>query len=602
MHKPMVVNNAKPKEIGKTLKRLATYLRPHLGYIILALILSVVSATSMILGPYFLGNITKYTQEIYALKMAGATVEMLDAVMKKISNTGVLLIVIYALGASGSYLCGFFMTGATQKVANKMRSDISLKINKLPLSYFDTRSFGDVLSRVTNDIDTVSQNMNQALSQMLSAITLFIGVFVAMLVLSPSMTLIPVITIPLSMILMIIVVKFSQKYFRAQQKDLGLINGHIEEAYSGQMVIKAFNQEEKEAEIFDQLNKNLKTSAWKSQFLSGLMQPLMMLIGNLSYIAICAFGGIFIVTGVLGVEMIQTFIQYTRLLNQPTQQIGQIANVLQLCTASSERVFEFLSETEMTLDNPQTVLPKEKVSGEVIFKNVDFGYTPERQIIFNFNTVAKPGQKIAIVGPTGAGKTTLVNLLMRFYEVNSGEIRIDGIRTTDLTRENVTSLFGMVLQDTWLFEGTLRDNLTYGNHMASDEEIWRALKACHMDHFVNSLPGKLDYILDENANVSAGQKQLLTIARTMIENAPMLILDEATSSVDTRTEILIQQAMDKLMEGRTSFVIAHRLSTIKNADLILVLKDGNVVEQGNHENLLAHNGFYASLYNSQFSE
>lgn len=591
MHGRNHIRKEKPKSMRKSFAKLSRYLKPYLIYIIIAVILSVCGAISMILGPKMLGNITKYSQDFITTG---------DKHIADITRTGILLICLYSASAVCDYLCGFFMTGVSQRVSNKMRSDISNKINELPLAYFDTRSFGDVLSRVTNDVDTISQNLNQALTQMISSITLFVGVFIMMLTLSGWMTLIALVSIPLSMILLMTVVGISQKFFRQQQAALGAINGHIEEVYAGHTVIKAFNQEDEEYEVFAKLNTKLETSAWKSQFLSGMMMPLMFFIGNLSYIAICVLGGLFIVSGRFGIEYIQMFIQYTRLLNQPIQQIGQITNVLQSCAAASERVFEFLDEKSMPKENPKLVLEKENVKGKVEFKNVNFGYTKERQIIFNFNCDVKAGSKIAIVGPTGAGKTTLVNLLMRFYEVDSGGIFIDNIKTTDMSRENVASLFGMVLQDTWLFEGTIRDNLKFGNASASDEMIEEALRACHMDHFVNSLPGGLDYILDENANVSAGQKQLLTIARTMIENSPMLILDEATSSVDTRTELLIQKAMDKLMEGRTSFVIAHRLSTIKNADLILVLKDGNVVEQGNHSELLSKNGVYANLYNSQF--
>lgn len=584
-------NAYKPKDMKKTLKMLSVHLKPHLPYIIIGILLSIAGTVSMILGPRYLGYITDYSADFV---LTG------NKHIEDLIRTGIILICLYTAGALGTYLCGFFMTGVSQKVANEMRSMISDKINKLPLAYFDSRSFGDVLSRVTNDVDTVSQNMNQALTQTLSSITMFVGVFIMMFTLSWQMTLIAIVTIPLSLVCMIIVIKISQKYFRAQQASLGVLNGHIEETYAGQLVIKAFNQEEEEFKQFDEYNKTLRLCGWKSQFLSGLMMPIMVFIGNLSYISICTIGGLLIINGTFGLSYIQMFIQYTRLLNQPLQQMGQIANVLQLCAASSERVFEFLNEEEMAIEKNKKVLPKEDVLGNVIFEDVNFGYTKDRQIIFDFNCNVKAGNKIAIVGPTGAGKTTLVNLLMRFYEVNSGKIIVDGISTTELTRENVASLFGMVLQDTWLFEGSIRDNLKFGNKNATDEEIFKALEACHMDHFVRSLPGQLDYILDENANVSQGQKQLLTIARTMLENAPMLILDEATSSVDTRTEVLIQKAMDELMKGRTSFVIAHRLSTIKNADLILVLKDGNVIEQGNHEELLSKNGFYATLYNSQF--
>ena len=589
----MTIPYGKARDTKGTLKKLVVYLKPHLKWIIIAISLSIIGTISMILGPKFLGDITKYTQKFVADNSYNPRPDII--------RTAIILLILYATSAICSYFSGFFMTGVTQKITNKMRGDISLKINTLPFSYFDSRSIGDVLSRVTNDIDMIGQNLNQSLSQVIAAIIQFIGVFVMMLVLSPTMTLIAVVTIPLSLILLIIIVKVSQKYFRAQQKALGQLNGHIEEAYAGQNVIKAFNQEDEEYAKFDKMNVTLKYSAWKSQFLSSMLMPLMSFVGNISYLSICVVGGLLILDGRYGLEIIQTFIQYTRQLNQPMQQVGQMGTIMQQCIAASERVFDFLNETEMPKEENKLVLEPKNVVGNVIFDNVNFGYTPERQIIFNFNCSVKAGQKIAIVGPTGAGKTTIVNLLMRFYETNSGNILIDGVNTKDITRQNVAKLFGMVLQDTWLFEGTLRDNLTFGKKDATDEEIWTALKACHIDHFVNSLPGNLDYVFSETANVSAGQKQLLTIARTMIENAPMLILDEATSSVDTRTEILIQKAMDKLMEGRTSFIIAHRLSTIKNADLILVLKDGNVIEQGNHETLLAKNGFYATLYNSQFA-
>ena len=589
----MTIPYGKARDTKGTLKKLVVYLKPHLKWIIIAISLSIIGTISMILGPKFLGDITKYTQEFVADNSYNPRPDII--------RTAIILLILYATSAICSYFSGFFMTGVTQKITNKMRGDISLKINTLPFLYFDSRSIGDVLSRVTNDIDMIGQNLNQSLSQVIAAIIQFIGVFVMMLVLSPTMTLIAAVTIPLSLILLIIIVKVSQKYFRAQQKALGQLNGHIEETYAGQNVIKAFNQEDEEYAKFDKMNVTLKYSAWKSQFLSSMLMPLMSFVGNISYLSICVVGGLLILDGRYGLEIIQTFIQYTRQLNQPMQQVGQMGTIMQQCIAASERVFDFLNETEMPKEENKLVLEPKNVVGNVIFDNVNFGYTPERQIIFDFNCSVKAGQKIAIVGPTGAGKTTIVNLLMRFYETNSGNILIDGVNTKDITRQNVAKLFGMVLQDTWLFEGTLRDNLTFGKKDATDEEIWTALKACHIDHFVNSLPGNLDYVFSETANVSAGQKQLLTIARTMIENAPMLILDEATSSVDTRTEILIQKAMDKLMKGRTSFVIAHRLSTIKNADLILVLKDGNVIEQGNHETLLAKNGFYATLYNSQFA-
>ncbi|MGM9969079.1 MAG: ABC transporter ATP-binding protein [Anaeroplasma sp.] len=582
-------SDARAKDFKKTFKKLLSLLKPHMAYVIVAIVLSIIASVCNIFGPKTLGKITE-----------ACYMPIID--FEYITKIGVILIIIYVSSALCNYFCGFIMTGVTQKICRDMRENISLKINKIPLAYFDRTSFGDVLSRVTNDIDTVGQNLNQSATQMISSITTFIGVFIMMLTLSPIMTLIPLISIPLSMIFMLIVVKISQKYFRNQQRSLGKLNGHIEEAYSGQIIIKAFNQEDNKLQEFDKCNDDLKRSAWKSQFLSGLMMPLMLFIGNLSYVAICIIGGLNIVLGNFGLEYIQMFIQYTRMFNQPLQQIGQITNVLQSCAAAAERVFEFLELDELSEEKDCITIEKEKIVGIVEFKNVNFGYLENKQIIFDFNCEVKAGNKIAIVGPTGAGKTTMVNLLMKFYETNSGDILIDNVPISKISRENIASLFGMVLQDTWLFEGTIRDNLKFGNKNATDEEIWAALKSANMDHFVHSLPGGLDYVLDENANVSAGQKQLLTIARAMIENSPMLILDEATSSVDTRTEILIQNAMDKLMEGRTSFVIAHRLSTIKNANKILVMNNGNIIEQGTHDELLSLHGFYYDLYNSQFQE
>lgn len=583
---------SKPKNMKKGLLKLSPYLKSYLVWIILAVFLSIIGALGSLFGPRLLGEVTKHCQDF----VNGAPMDF--AYLGKI---GVSLICIYALSALGNYIASFLLTGVTQKISYKLRKDISEKINRVPLRYFDSTSYGDLLSRVTNDVDSISQNLNQSLVNTFSSVILLIGVFVMMFTISWQMALICVVSIPLSFIALILIVKHSQKYFRSQQKSLGDLNAHIEEAYSGHQVIIAYRQEETNYKIFEDCNTKLKNSAWKSQFASGLMMPIMGFIGNASYITICFLGGILVVSGLAGVEFIQMFIQYSRMANQPLQTIGQIANVLQSCAAASERVFEFLEEEELTKDNGAVVLPKEQVEGNVCFKNVNFGYYPDKQIIFDFNCDVKKGMKVAIVGPTGAGKTTLVNLLMRFYEVDSGEISIDSISTKNMTRNNLASLFGMVLQDTWLFEGTLRDNLRFGNMNATDEEIMKCLAACHMDHFVNSLPGGLDYVFDETANISAGQKQLLTIARAMIEDSPMLILDEATSSVDTRTEELIQKAMDHLMKGRTSFVIAHRLSTIKNADIILVLKDGNIIEQGNHAELLEKKGFYADLYNSQFA-
>lgn len=591
MHRPNL-NVNKSKNIKKGLIKLIPYLRPYFVFIVIAIIFSVVGATGSLFAPKLLGEITKECQKI----VSG---QMIDFV--KIGRIGLTLVGIYLCSAVGAYTASFILTGVTQKISYKLRDDISQKINKVPLRYFDSTSYGDLLSRVTNDVDSISQNLNQSIVNIFSSTVLLVGVFVMMFTISWQMALICVISIPLSMLSMIIIVKNSQKYFKYQQRSLGDLNGHIEEAYSGHQVIIAYNMEEDNYKEFDEFNESLRGSAWKSQFASGIMMPIMFFIGNLSYITICFLGGYLVVLGLAHIEFIQIFIQYSRMANQPLQTIGQIANVLQSCAAASERVFEFLQEEELSKEENKKILAKDEVKGVIDFENVNFGYTTDKQIIFDFNCHVKPGMKVAIVGPTGAGKTTLVNLLMRFYEVNSGSISIDGVKTSDMTRENVASLFGMVLQDTWLFEGTIRDNLRFGNFNASDEIIMRCLEACHMDHFVKSLPGGLDHIIDETANISAGQKQLLTIARAMVTNSPMLILDEATSSVDTRTEELIQKAMDKLMEGRTSFVIAHRLSTIKNADIILVLKNGNIIEQGNHNELIAKNGFYADLYNSQFA-
>ncbi len=612
---PMRPGSQKAKNFKQSMGKLIGYLEPHLVIVVFALLCSVIGCICSLKGPKKLGEITTLCQIAI---MQGESIPL-----DQIRNIGFTLIGLYLTSIILSYLCGFLMTGVSQKIANKLRSEISEKINKLPLKYFDSRSYGDVLSRVSNDVDNISQNLNQSLTQIISSITMLVGVIVMMISISVQLTAIAFITIPVSMICMMFIVKFSQKQFRAQQSVLGQLNGHIEESYSGHTIIKVFNQESENLEKFEEYNANLKKSAWKSQFLSGMMMPIMGFIGNLSYIAVCIFGGslavgttnrkirldfwkdgfkFFTAGSRLMIGDLQGFIQYTRQFNQPLQQIAQITNILQSCAAASERVFEFLAEQEMPSEKPSVVLNKEDVKGYVEFKDVNFGYNPDKQIIFDFNCLVKPGQKVAIVGPTGAGKTTIVNLLMRFYEVNSGTILIDNIPSTDMSRENVAGLFGMVLQDTWLYEGTILDNLRYGNKNATKEEVIEACKACHVDHFIKSLPDGFNYMLEENANISQGQKQLMTIARAMIQNAPMLILDEATSSVDTRTEVLIQKAMDELMKGRTSFVIAHRLSTIKNADVILVMKNGNIIEKGNHDELIKQNGFYCDLYNSQFSE
>ena len=588
----MNANYGKAKDTKETLIKLSKYLKPHLPYVIIAIVLSVIGTVCMILGPNYLGQITKYSQMFINNNSYDPRPDII--------RVAIILMCLYASSAICNYFCGFFMTGVTQKVTNKMRQNISLKINRLPLSYFDSRSFGDVLSRVTNDIDLIGQNLNQTLSQLISSIIMFIGVFVMMLVLSPTMTLIAVVTIPLSLILMILLMRVSQKYFRAQQNALGRLNGHIEEAYAGQNVIKAFNQEEAQLKVFTGMNSELKYTGWKSQFLSTMMHPIMQFVGNLGYVVISILGGYMVILKRIEVGDILSFTQYVRQFTQQINQLSQVMSTVQSAVAASERVFDFLEleEEVQVIDN---ALSTEGLQGNITFDHVQFGYNPDKIIIHDFNCKVKDGQKIAIVGPTGAGKTTIVKLLMRFYDLNSGRILIDGNDMTKYNRSDIRKLFGMVLQDTWLFNGTIKDNIKYGKLDASDTEVKDACHTASVDHFIRTLPDGYNMVLNEEAdNISGGQKQLLTIARVILADPKILILDEATSSVDTRTEELIQKAMDKLMEGRTSFIIAHRLSTIKNADLILVMNDGDIVEQGNHEELLKKNGFYANLYNSQF--
>lgn len=512
------------------------------------------------------------------------------------------LIGLYLVSAILRYLGSWIMTNITQKITFKMRQDISAKINRLPFSYFDKQTYGEVLSRITNDVDTVSQTFNQSLSQIVSALVMIIGIMIMMLSISWQMTIVALLTLPISMSFVLVVIKKSQTQFMNQQIELGKLNGHIEEMYAGHQVMQAFNGQARSIKKFKTINNKLYKSAWKSQFLSGVMWPIMDFVGNLGYVGIAVLGGWLAINGRLQVGDIQAFIQYMRQFNQPIEQTANIANILQSTAAAAERVFEFLDEPEETKENKNLVKIK-KVKGEIEFNNVTFGYNPDKIIINNLSAHIKPGQRVAIVGPTGAGKTTLVNLLMRFYEINSGTIKIDGIDIREMKRSDVRQMFGMVLQDTWLFSGTIRDNLRYSKPDATEDEIIAVAKEAHVDHFVRSLPGGYDMVLDEEAtNISQGEKQLLTIARAMLAKTPMLILDEATSSVDTRTELLIQQAMDRLMKGKTSFVIAHRLSTIRNADLILVVKEGNIIEQGTHQELLKQHGFYAELYNSQFAD
>ena len=515
-----------------------------------------------------------------------------------------ILLVMYLVSAAFSFCQSWIMSGLSQKMCYDFRRQISEKINRLPLAYFEKRTVGEVLSRITNDVDTLGQSLNQSITQLITSITTMIGVLIMMLTISPTMTLIAILILPVSMALVLLVVRFSQKYFRAQQKVLGSVNGQVEEVYSGHNVVKAFNREDAVLNDFDEANNRLFESAWKSQFLSGLMQPIMTFVGNLGYVAVAVSGSIFAARGIITIGDIQAFIQYVRNFTQPIQQLAQVSNMLQSMAAASERVFEFLGEPEEEQNaDPARRADPACIDGQVTFDHVKFGYTPEKTVIRDFSCDVKPGQKVAIVGPTGAGKTTMVKLLMRFYDVNSGAITLDGHNVKDFDRSALREGFGMVLQDTWLFQGTIMENIRYGRLDATDEEVIAAAKAACADHFIRTLPGGYQMELNEDAsNVSQGQKQLLTIARAILADNKILILDEATSSVDTRTEQRIQTAMDNLMRGRTSFVIAHRLSTIKDADLILVMRDGDIVEQGTHDDLLAAGGFYADLYNSQFED
>ena len=590
----------KAKDFKGTMKKLLSYLKPYSLSIIFVFIFAVASAAFSIVGPKILGNVT--TEIFIGLmeKVQGVAGGGID--FTSIGRTILLLLGLYLISALFSFIQSFIMTGVSQKVSYNMRKDISEKINRMPLKYFDTKTHGEVLSRVTNDVDTVSQTLNQSLSQILTSITTLIGVLIMMLSISGTMTLVALLVMPLSMGLIVGVVKKSQKYFKDQQKFLGNVNGQVEEVYSGHNIMKAFNGEERAIREFDELNEQLYNSAWKSQFLSGMMMPIMSFIGNLGYVLVSILGGWLTIKNRIEVGDIQAFIQYIRSFNQPIAQTAQIANVLQSTAAAAERVFEFLDEEEEVKD-PVSPVSIDNIEGEVDFEHVHFGYNEDKIIINDFNAKIKPGQRVAIVGPTGAGKTTMVKLLMRFYDVNDGAILIDGHDIREFNRGELRSLFGMVLQDTWLFNGSIMENIRYSKLDATDEEVVEAAKAAHVHRFVKTLPDGYNMVLNEEAsNVSQGQKQLLTIARAILADPKILILDEATSSVDTRTEVLIQKAMDNLMHGRTSFIIAHRLSTIRDADLILVMKDGDIVEQGKHEELLAKNGFYANLYNSQFEE
>lgn len=583
----------KPKNLKKALGELAVHCKRFFPAVIIAVLLAMAAAVFSLIGPNKLQDMTDIIQKGL---MNGIDIEGVE-------DIAFTLVVLYSLGFIFNYIQGFIMATVTQKVTKDLRTGISYKINKVPLSYYNKTSIGDVLSRVTNDVDTIGQTMNQSVGMLVTAVTMFLGSLIMMFYTNWIMAVTAVLTTIIGFGLMMFIMSKSQKHFIRQQRELGRINGHIEEVYSGHNVVKVYNGVDKATREFEEINDKLYDSAWKSQFMSGLMMPLMNFIGNFGYVAVCVVGASLFMHDKITFGVIVAFMIYIRLFTNPLSQIAQAATSLQSTAAAAERVFEFLGEEELTDESGKTtLLKKEDTKGDVEFKNVKFGYDKNKIIIHNFSAHAKSGQKIAIVGPTGAGKTTMVNLLMRFYELNSGEILIDGIPTNKMTRENVHDLFCMVLQDTWLFEGTIRENIVYSKTGVTDEEIDRACKAVGIDHFIRTLPDGYDTVLNDKANLSAGQKQLITIARAMIENAPLLILDEATSSVDTRTEIQIQEAMDKLTEGRTSFVIAHRLSTIKNADLILVMKDGDIIESGNHKDLLAKGGFYAELYNSQFEK
>ena len=586
----------KAKDFKGTMKKLFTYLSEYKIGIFFVMIFAIGSTVFNIIGPKVLGKATTEIFKGLVGKVSGGS----GIDFTKIGKILLTLLCLYVISACFSFIQGYIMTGVSQKLTYRMRKEISEKINRMPMNYFDTTTHGEVLSRVTNDVDTLSQSLNQSATQMITSVTTIIGVLIMMISISPLMTVIALLILPVSMVLISVIVKHSQKYFKSQQEYLGHINGQVEEVYGGHNIVKAFNKEEDVIREFDETNDILFRSAWKSQFLSGIMMPIMQFVGNLGYVMVALLGGIFVIKGSIEVGDIQSFFQYIRNFTQPIQQIAQVTNLLQSSAAASERVFEFLDEEEEVQqpENPDSI---EGLEGNVQFEHVEFGYNPDKVIIHDFSADVHDGQKIAIVGPTGAGKTTMVKLLMRFYDVNKGAIKVDGHDVKNFNRSELHEMFGMVLQDTWLFSGTIMENIRYGRLDATDEEVIAAAKAAHIHNFIMQQPGGYQMVLDEEtSNISQGQKQLLTIARAILADNKILILDEATSSVDTRTEMQIQKAMDNLMKGRTSFVIAHRLSTIKDADLILVMKDGDIIEQGNHEELLAAKGFYADLYNSQF--
>lgn len=588
----------KAKDFKGTVKKLLRYMAKYKVALFFVAVFAVCSTVFNVVGPRIL---SQATTELFngSVKVLQGTGEIDFA---KIGKILLVCLTIYLTSALMGFLQGFIMVSVSQKMTYRMREEISLKIHRLPMAYFESKTVGEILSRITNDVDTLGSSMSQAITQVVTSVTTMIGVIAMMLSISPMMTLIALAILPISLGLVALVVRASQKYFVAQQKYLGKINGQIEETFSGQSIVRVFNQEENEIERFDEKNMILYHSAWKSQFLSGLMQPIMNFVGNMAYVAVAIVGSMLAVSGVITVGDIQAFIQYVKNFTSPIMQMSMVANMLQSMVAAAERVFEFLEESEESQDE-QLELNAEQTKGAVSFEHVRFGYHPDKIIIHDFSCEVDPGEMVAIVGPTGAGKTTMIKLLMRFYDVNQGAIKVDGNDIRQFKRGNLRENFGMVLQDTWLFQGTIMENIRYGKLGATDEEVMEAAKAAHAHHFIETLPGGYQFELNEDAsNVSQGQRQLLTIARAVLADNPILILDEATSSVDTRTEQQIQKAMNQLMKGRTSFVIAHRLSTIKDADMILVMKDGDIIEQGNHEELLAKNGFYADLYNSQFEE
>ena len=586
----------KARDFKGTMRKLLHHLRPHRTALIVAMLIAVASTAAGIVGPKILGRATTHLFEGVMAQLAG-TGEIDFAAIG-----GILLTVLglYLGSTLLSYLQGWIMANVSANIAYRFRRDISAKINRMPLKYFDTTTHGEVLSRITNDVDTVNQTLSQAITQVITSVVTVVGVLIMMFSINWAMTLVALLIMPLSLAVVGLIIGRSQKYFKQQQDYLGHVNGHVEEMYGGHVVMKVFNGESKSVETFDQYNTPLHEAAWKSHFLSGLMMPIMMFIGNLGYVAVSVLGGWLVIRNAVTVGDIQAFIQYVRSFTQPIRQLANISNVLQQTAAAAERVFEFLEESEEIVETAHPV-KLDRVEGHVEFRNVRFGYKPDETIINNFSAVARPGRKVAIVGPTGAGKTTMVKLLMRFYDVHDGAILVDGHDIREFTRHDLRGAFAMVLQDTWLYNDTIMENIRYGRPDATDDEVIAAAQMAHVDHFIHTLPDGYGMVLNEEAsNVSQGQKQLLTIARAVLADPRILILDEATSSVDTRTEVLIQRAMDKLMQNRTSFVIAHRLSTIRDADLILVMRDGDIVEQGNHQDLLASNGFYAELYNSQF--